>query len=871
MFEFSSPVVVDKVYLNYVNGDSDLSDWVGNVSNAFNSHQTLSDAFLSALAVSEQNAGGSSDRWADINNGSVSGNILVVAASTLSGQTNDYFKIATLNLSCGGATGAVTASCVVINAVKGLPITSKTLVATGGTGTGYTFSATGLPAGLTMSSTGTISGTPTVTGTFNYTVTIKDSAGNTGTLNCSVTVYAAPTATCVTITAIQGVAITPATMTASGGQGAPYTFSASGLPAGLTMSSAGVISGTPTVSGTFSYTVTIQDSMGNIGTVNCSVTVTPAPTAACATITAIQGVAITPATLTGSGGAGGPYTFSATGLPAGLTMSSSGTISGTPTVSGTFNYTVTVRDSAGNVGTVNCSVTVAPPVSATCATITAVKGTAITAVTMTASGGAGGPYTFSATGLPAGLAMSSSGVISGTPTASGTFNYTVTVKDKNGNSGTVNCSVTVTAPAPPLSLSCPSGATGTVGSAYSSSVAASGGTGPYTFALASGALPPGLTLNASTGAITGTPTSGGNFAFSIKVTDSKGATALSSCSTSCGGSVTWSFEAPVGNLGTSQAYTVNGLTITAYGYSGAGTTGTATALFAKDDGGDEYGLGISGESDSEIDTSHFITLDLSAIIAAGASNAQIMIGSIQSGEGFNLYGSNTLGSIGTLLTTGGSSMDNVSFAIPQFGTYKYISVRASAVDVLINAVSFTLGSCNITIGGTGIVANDAATIGYWHNKNGQALINALNGGSSSTALGNWLANNFPYLYGPSSSNDMTNKSNATVASLFSTLFGSDKTGAQIMAGALASYVTSSTLAGTTATSYGFNSSVSGTGGKVYNVGSNGSSIDLVNNTNYTVMQLLWQVNLEKRNGNYSADANTFNVIFSAINQTGDIQ
>jgi len=60
----------------------------------------------------------------------------------------------------------------------------------------------------------------------------------------------------------------------------------------------------------------------------------------------------------GGGGAGGPYAFTVTGLPAGLSISTGGTISGTPSVNGTFNYTVTVKDSAGNTGTVNCSVTV---------------------------------------------------------------------------------------------------------------------------------------------------------------------------------------------------------------------------------------------------------------------------------------------------------------------------------------------------------------------------------------------------------------------------------------------------------------------------------------------------------------------------------
>jgi hypothetical protein len=92
------------------------------------------------------------------------------------------------------------------------------------------------------------------------------------------------------------------------------------------------------------------------------------PTANCASINAVAGVAIFPITVTGSGGAGGPYTFSATGLPPGLTMSSGGTISGTPTVSGTFPYTVTVTDSAGNTGTVSCSITVlsSPPPPASC-------------------------------------------------------------------------------------------------------------------------------------------------------------------------------------------------------------------------------------------------------------------------------------------------------------------------------------------------------------------------------------------------------------------------------------------------------------------------------------------------------------------------
>jgi hypothetical protein len=169
-----------------------------------------------------------------------------------------------------------------------------------------------------------------------------------------------------------------------------------------------------------------------------------------------------------------------------------------------------------------------------------------------------------------------------------------------------------------------------------------------------------------------------------------------------------------------------------------------------------------------------------------------------------------------------------------------------------------------------VAKGDTATIGFWHNKNGQALIDSLNGGPNSTSLANWLAINFPYLYGAHSSNNLTNKTNADVAALFLQFFGAggQKTQAQILAGALASYATSSTLAGTTAKQYGFNSSTGGTGAKTYNVGSNGTAIGLVNNGSYTVLQLLLQANLTTFNGTFNANA--LNTIFDGINSTGDI-
>jgi hypothetical protein len=90
-----------------------------------------------------------------------------------------------------------------------------------------------------------------------------------------------------------------------------------------------------------------------------------------------------------------------------------------------------------------------PLVSATCTSITATKGIAITPVQMSASGGAGGPYSFTASGLPSGLSLSSSGLLTGTPTVSGQFTYTIIATDNQGNTGSTSCAVTVNEIPPP--------------------------------------------------------------------------------------------------------------------------------------------------------------------------------------------------------------------------------------------------------------------------------------------------------------------------------------------------------------------------------------------------------------------------------------
>ncbi len=181
---------------------------------------------------------------------------------------------------------------------------------------------------------------------------------------------------------------------------------------------------------------------------------------------------------------------------------------------------------------------------------------------------------------------------------------------------------------------------------------------------------------------------------------------------------------------------------------------------------------------------------------------------------------------------------------------------------------------NVNFGYFSVVSpGDTGSVGYWKNQNGQALIKAVNGGPTATNFATWLATNFPYFYGINAgSNNLTGKTNNHVAALFVTIFNS-KTDAQLMAVAIAAYVTSSTLAGGNyAAAYGFTVTPAGMGAKYFNVGSNGTAIGLSNNTYYTVMQLLAQANLRKQQGLYNGAAfnAAFNAVFSGCNQQGHI-
>jgi hypothetical protein len=189
--------------------------------------------------------------------------------------------------------------------------------------------------------------------------------------------------------------------------------------------------------------------------------------------------------------------------------------------------------------------------------------------------------------------------------------------------------------------------------------------------------------------------------------------------------------------------------------------------------------------------------------------------------------------------------------------------------------------------GGSVGAGQTATIGFWQNKNGQNLIKALNGGATATQLGSWLAATFPNMYGM-----LDGMTNAQVAAHYKTLFGRNgqsspggppKVDAQIMATALAAYVTNQTLAGNTGMSYGFQITQFGVGAATFNVGNNGAAFGVANGTNLSVMDLLLAVNDRSHNGllydlngdgvisaNESSMRTMANTLFSLITELGGI-
>jgi len=208
------------------------------------------------------------------------------------------------------------------------------------------------------------------------------------------------------------------------------------------------------------------------------------------------------------------------------TISSSGLYTAPASVSAPQTIAVTATSAASSTATASAALTIYPAVSITSGTTPNGTVSSPYSAALTVAGGLA-PYTWglSAGVLPAGISLSNSGVLAGSPTTSGSFNFTVNVTDANGMVASKALGLTV-APVSTggLTVLTNSLAMGSIGQAYTASLKASGGTPPYKWTLSSGTLPSGVTFSQSTGQLSGTPTQSGPFTLTFGVQDSKTST-----------------------------------------------------------------------------------------------------------------------------------------------------------------------------------------------------------------------------------------------------------------------------------------------------------------------------------------------------------
>ena len=327
-------------------------------------------------------------------------------------------------------------------ATVGVPY-SVAFAATGGT-LPYAWSASGLPSWLSLSQAGQLSGTPPAGApvSLSFTVSVGDSAGSKASGMFSLTVNPLKSTVLVTIIVAsplpQATENQPYTVTfsASGGT-APYTWTGVGVPYWANLSPAGVLSGTPPFgsAGATLLTVTATDSANNSQSTQVTLVVLSANGPTITTTSPLPNAAAGAnyqITLSATGGTP-PYQWSGSGIPAGLTLTSNGELSGTPTTQGVNTVTAQATDADHNVAFAALNLQVAPS-AITIITPTPLPAGEVSVSYSTVFQSSGGtrPQSWSLVSgtIPPGTTLDSSGVLSGIPTQTGVFDFTVNVSDE---------------------------------------------------------------------------------------------------------------------------------------------------------------------------------------------------------------------------------------------------------------------------------------------------------------------------------------------------------------------------------------------------------------------------------------------------------
>jgi formylglycine-generating enzyme required for sulfatase activity len=395
---------------------------------------------------------------------------------------------------------------------------SQTLAVTGSPPITWSLDSGALPTGLSLSTTGVISGMPATMGTFTFTVKATNGVGN-NTKQFSVTIVGVPPT--ITTASLPVGAVETAynqTLTATGNTPITWSLDSGTLPAGLNLAGNGAITGAPTAAGTSTFTVRATNAAGN-NTKQFSITIGIAPIVFGGALPGGEvGQAYNHTLMAERGDTPITWSLDSGALPAGLSLAAAtGVISGTPTALGRFTFTIKATNAFGNY-TNSFVITIGTPPIIVSGYLIGGRGTAFNQ-TLTATGSTPITWSLYSGTLPAGLSLSGNGVIAGTPTETGWFNFGVRATNAVGS---VVSQLTIIIQNTPLIIT-ETLPFGTAGITYSQTLAAAGAT-PITWSIDSGTLPAGLSLAPTTGVISGLPFSSaeGISTFTVKAANSAG-------------------------------------------------------------------------------------------------------------------------------------------------------------------------------------------------------------------------------------------------------------------------------------------------------------------------------------------------------------
>ncbi|MFO0366667.1 MAG: beta strand repeat-containing protein [Acidobacteriota bacterium] len=415
-----------------------------------------------------------------------------------------------------------------------------------------------LPPGLSFNpANGVFTGTPTAQGVYPLRLVVRDSLGAYLFANVSLTIAAPLNFT--TTSPLPDYASAGGTYSVSlaAAGGLPtYTYArvAGALPSGITLNpTSGLLSGSANTAGAYNFTIEVTDSNSRKATRAFTMNVVPAMAITNDTLgSGTLGQPYSVNILTqGSGSLAPSYSLVSGSLPPGLTLSpSTGLLSGIPTVAGTYNPTIAITIALAAPVTLNTrtfSLNISNPVTLTTPSPLPAAGAGHPYSTTVQASGGRPPYKFRVAdvALPNGLFFNTdTGILSGIPHTAANATVYLSVEDADGRTATRTYTLPIGPAVRFTTLWLPNGTRTT---AYSQTIAATGGTGALAYSLASGSLPNGLTLSASSGLLSGTPTLAGTYNFSLRVTDSAGIFATQELSLAIAEPLTFSTASPLPN------------------------------------------------------------------------------------------------------------------------------------------------------------------------------------------------------------------------------------------------------------------------------------------------------------------------------------